>query len=249
MVGNIPFIKNPLSFFSTTKNFRSFLSITDSDDLLNDIQIAEKMFATLFVSSAEPDLNTKVDVIRNVLKQRLRYPDINDQPDLLKLAKVWILPSKVQLTNPPSAFLSSFKESIETNQKEYNFDSLSCVKFELKDGAERMMIYKMIDDGFRPSLVIVKWSKDLDEDYATAYCAGHLVNSGYVLVDSKNGYSLYFYSKFCLYDTVSMKEICYGNPFVTSFHEETEELLKFLKVKKVENGTETTTATTEPSAT
>ena len=114
MVGNIPFIKNPLTFFATTKNFRSFLSITDSDDLHNDIQIAEKMFATIFVSSAQPDLNTKVDVIRNVLKQRLRYPDINDQPDLLKFAKIWILPSKVQLTNPPSAFLSSFKDSIKT---------------------------------------------------------------------------------------------------------------------------------------
>jgi len=249
MVGNIPFIKNPLSFFASTKNFRSFLSITDSDDILNDVQIAEKMFATLFISSAQPEMDTKLQVVRNVLKQRLRYPDINDQPDLLKFAKIWILPSKIHLTNPPSAFLSSFKDSIKTSQTEYNFDTLSCVKFELKDGAERMMIYKMIDDGFRPSLVIVKWSKDLDEDYATAYCAGHLVNSGYVLVDSKNGYSLYFYSNFCLYDTVSMKEICYGNPFVNSFHEETEELLKCLKVRKIENDAADTTSPLEPSST
>jgi hypothetical protein len=228
LVGDVPFIKNPLGFFAQTKNFRSFLSITDSADLTTDIQIAEKMFSTLFISS-NTHSEEKVQIIRDVLKQRLRYPGINEKQDLLKIAKIWVLPNKVQTVSQPKAFLESFKHSLQKKQEEYNFESISCVKIELQNGEERMIIYKMLDDGFRPSLVIVKWSEDLDTDYSTAYCAGHLVNSGYVLIDNKNGYALYFYTDASIYNTVSMKDVCYGNPIVKNFQEETEDLLKSLK--------------------
>jgi hypothetical protein len=232
LVGNVPFIKNPLSFFASTKNFRAILSITDSIDLTTDIQIAEKMFGTLFISSPHEDLESKVQTIRDVLKQRLRYPGINERPDLLKLAKIWILPNKIQTVSKPQDFLSSFKDTIAQRQAEYSFDTLSCVKIELSGGQERMIIYKMLDDGFRPSLIIVKWSEDLDTNYSTAYCAGHLVNSGYVMVDNKNGCALYFYTDASIYNTVSMKDVCYGNPIVKNFQDETEELLKSLGLDK-----------------
>ena len=232
LVGNVPFIKNPLSFFASTKNFRAILSITDNTDLTNDIQIAEKMFGTLFVSSSSENFETKIQEIRDILKQRLRYPGINEKPELLKLAKIWILPNKIQLASKPQDFLTSFKDSLVSKQAEYGFESLSCVKFELSGGQERMIIYKMLDDGFRPSIIIVKWSEDLDSNYSTAYCAGHLVNSGYVMVDNKNGYALYFYTDASIYNTVSMKDVCYGNPIVKNFQEETEELLKSLGLDK-----------------
>ena len=228
LIGEVPFIKNPLSFFAQTKNFRSFLSITDSTDFTTDIQIAEKMFATLFISSNN-DIEQRVQTIRDVLKQRLRYPGINEHQDLLKIAKIWVLPNKVQTISQPKAFLESFKNSLQKKQEEYNFEAISCIKIELQNGEERMIIYKMIDDGFRPSLVIVKWSEDLDTHYSTAYCAGHLVNSGYVLIDNKNGYALYYYTDASIYNTVSMKDVCYGNPIVKNFQEETEDLLKSLK--------------------
>lgn len=231
LIGDVPFIKNPLSFFASTKNFRAILSITDSADLTADIQIAEKMFATLFISSSQ-DLESRVQTIRDVLKQRLRYPGINEKPELLKLAKIWILPNKIQAFPEPSALLDSFKDSIAPKQAEYNFEALSCVKIELSGGQERMLLYKMLDDGFRPSLIIVKWSEDLDNHYSTAYCAGHLVNSGYVMIDQKNGYALYYYTDASIYNTVSMKEVCYGNPIVKNFQEETQELLKSLGLDK-----------------
>jgi hypothetical protein len=232
LISNVPFIKNPLSFFASTKNFRAILSITDSTDLTTDIQITEKMFGTLFISSPDQDIESKVTIIRDVLKQRLRYPGINEKPDLLKLAKIWILPNKIQIASKPQDFLTSFKDSLVSKQVEYGFESLSCVKFELSGGQERMIIYKMLDDGFRPSLIIVKWSEDLDSNYSTAYCAGHLVNSGYVMVDNKNGYALYFYTDASIYDTVSMKDVCYGNPIVKNFQDETQELLKSLGLDK-----------------
>jgi hypothetical protein len=232
LINNVPFIKNPLSFFASTKNFRAILSITDSTDLSTDIQIAEKMFGTLFVSSPLEDFETKIQEIRDVLKQRLRYPGINERQDLLKLAKIWILPNKIQTVSKPQEFLASFKDNLAQKQAEYNFDILSCVKIELSGGQERMIIYKMLDDGFRPSLIIVKWSEDLDSNYSTAYCAGHLVNSGYVMVDNKNGYALYFYTDASIYNTVSMKDVCYGNPIVKNFQDETEELLKSLGLDK-----------------
>ena len=232
-----PFIKNALQFFSTTRRFRSFFTFTDTDSWKQDIEIAEKMFGTLFVSSSDPLIADKVQEVKDVLKQRLKYPGINDRPDLLTLAKVWILSNKVQLVSDPAAFTLNFTDAVASKQKELEFELLSCVKFELSDGKERKLIYSMTDEGFRPSLILVKWSHDLDDNYSTAYCAGHLTNMGYVMLNSENGYCLYFYTGTSIYDTVSMKELCYGNPIAKSFADQFGEVLKSFNLSSIDDKT------------
>ena len=91
---------------------------------------------------------------------------------------------------------------------EKGFDML---KIELPNGKERKLLYTFMDNGFRPNLVLVKWSNDLDDHIPTAQCAGHVINCGYSLVALENGYALYMTIGESLYDLCSMKELGHRN--------------------------------------
>ena len=106
----------------------------------------------------------------------------------------------------------------------------------MSDGVERQFIYKFLDSGFRPSIILVKWSNDLDEHYATAHCGGHLVNSGYSLLSLENGYALYIFSEQTLYDICSMKTIGMQNPIMASIVQSCT-----VQPQNTENKTPTTT--------
>jgi hypothetical protein len=212
-----PFIKNPLNFFSSTKTNRYLLVISDDpNSWKKDMVLAEKMFGHLLISNSSSEFSTEFPVHQEVLRHRLKVPGIQNNPELMKTAKIWILPNKLIKAPPPDILQNSFDSSIQPLLNSPQ-GSLSYVKIDLTDGKERMMVYRILDDGYRPGLICVKWSNDLDEHYATAYCAGHLMNAGYVHVMSIHGYSLYYYGGLSLYDSCSMKEISWGNPIAQSF--------------------------------
>ena len=226
-VADRPFIKNPLQFFSNTRQMRLLLTVTDNESWKKDIELAEKMFGTILIST---DKNADFLVYKDVLKQRLRYPNIKENPELLNLAKIWILPNKVHLVDEPQEVFKSYKNVLDKSETDLgSIEKLSYVKYDLSDGGERMHIYKLLDEGYRPSLLCVKWTKDVDDDYATAYCAGHLCNAGYTLMEVQNGYYLYYYSDdMATYDTASFKEITYGNPVVQNLSDEFNRALKLM---------------------
>ena len=232
-VAGRPFIKNPLQFFSNTKQTRILLTVTDTESWKQDIELAEKMFGTILIST---DKNVDFQVYKDVLKQRLRYPNIKENPELLNLAKIWILPNKVHLVDEPHDFYKSYKNSLDKLESTLGLvEKLSFVKYELSDGSERMHIYKLLDEGHRPSLLCVKWTNDVDDHYATAYCAGHLCNAGYTLMYVQNGYYLYYYADdMASYDTVSFKEVTYGNPIIQNLTDQFNEALKLMMPKMVD---------------
>ena len=140
VVADRPFIKNPLLFFSNTREFRLLLTVTDNDSWMRDIELGEKMFGTVLVSSPDASIGDKVQQVKDVLKQRLKYPNIQENADLLRLAKVWILPNKVVSGPSTSDLLNSFEESLPTYHESLGFEKLSCLKLELSDGMESMCI-------------------------------------------------------------------------------------------------------------
>ena len=72
VVADRPFIKNPLLFFSNTREFRLLLTVTDNDSWMRDIELGEKMFGTVLVSSPDTSIGDKVQQVKDVLKQRLK---------------------------------------------------------------------------------------------------------------------------------------------------------------------------------
>jgi DNA-binding phage protein len=93
-------------------------------------------------------------------------------------------------------------------------NTIQCLKIDVQGGLERQFVYRFLDDGFRPSLVLVRWSNDVDDHYSTAICVGHLLNCGYGHVRMENNYSLYFFEDRPLYDICSMKTLGSQNPIM-----------------------------------
>lgn len=226
-VRGMPLMKDPLSFFEMKQDSRIFVTITDAPSVWqNDLILAERLFAEMIVCPYRIDHAVQADTMtltRDVLKQRMRHPGIKEDPALETIAKTWVLPAKVHDGPQAEEFLQADERAIFTSMqpvfKVLNKDDspvIHMLKLELANGVERQMMYKFLDSGFRPSILLVRWSHDIDEHIATAHCAGHVLNSGYSLFAYENGYALYVFTDQTLYDTCSLKTIGYTNPILAS---------------------------------
>jgi hypothetical protein len=226
-VNSMPFIKEPLTFFQSTK-VRLFLTIANSPEVWqNDLSLSEKMLAETIVcpyTNSMEEHSSALDVTKTVLKERMKYPNIKETPSLEKIAKTWIMPAKLHLGPNAKHFLQEDEMRIHTHLEPL-FTALNTpatiqlLKVEVSGGQERQLLYKFLDSSFRPSLVLVKWSYDLDDHIPTANCAGHILNSGYSLFGLSNSYALYVFTEQTLYDLCSMKTISSKNPFLEAILE------------------------------
>ena len=236
IVNDRPIPKEPLSFFQYNQGARYFVTIADSPSVWrNDLILGERFFSEMIIcpfTDSEEIHSKELILVKDILKQRMKYPGVKEDPALEKLAKTWILPTKIYIGPNAENFLtsseSSVRDSFEPFFKALNNESLMIhiLKLELNEGKERQLLYKFLDNGFRPSLVLVKWSYDLDDSTPTAHCSGHLLNSGYSLVALENGYALYMFSEQTLYDITSMKTIGLKNPMMESILGSVSEYMK-----------------------
>jgi len=221
-LNSMPFIKDPLSFFHSSK-VRVFLTIANSPEVWqNDLVLSEKMLAETIVcpyTTSMENHSSAFDLTKTVLKERMKYPNVKETPHLEKIAKTWIMPGKLHLGPNAKQFLQEDEMCVHTHLEPIFTtlnvpSSIQLLKVEVSGGQERHLLYKFLDSSFRPSLVLVKWSYDLDDHIPTANCAGHILNSGYSLFGLSNSYALYVYTEQTLYDLCSMKTISTKNPFL-----------------------------------
>ena len=229
-VNERPIPKDTIVFFQNKQGPRVFVTITNEPSVWKkDLAITERFFSEMIVCPfqkiTEP-VGAEIDKVKEILTQRAKYPGVKDDPEALMVSKTWVLPNKISLGPSALQFLQPNPHiGLEENcahSIQYNFKSvferlkseemIHILKLELPAGLERSLVYQFMDSGFRPSLVMIKWSHDLDEHIPTAHCAGHLVNSGYALVSFQNGYALYMYTDESLYDICSMKTVGLQNP-------------------------------------
>jgi hypothetical protein len=226
-VNSMPFIKEPFSFFQSSK-VRVFLTIANSPTVWqNDLSLSEKMMADTVVcpyTNSMEEHSSAIDLTKAVLKERMKYPNVKETPSLEKIAKTWIMPGKLHLGPNAKQFLDEDEMSVYKHLEPFfttlnTPPSIQLLKIEVSDGQERQLLYKVLDSTFRPSLLLVKWSYDLDDHIPTANCAGHLLNSGYSLFGLSNSYALYVFTEQTLYDLCSMKTISNRNPFLEAILE------------------------------
>jgi hypothetical protein len=217
--------KDVTRFFQYGNETRVCVSIaSDPSVWRDDLCIAERLFSDMIIIPAHGDIETHTTAynkVKTILKERLKYPNIKENPEDLEVAKTWVLPTKLHMGPNISTFYAPLENPV---QKAFApiFSQLQMepkihyLKVEVANGFERSLMYTLLDSGFRPGLLLIKWSKDIDEDTATAYCAGHLQSAGYSLISLQNGYALYFYSDQPLYDICSFKTIGLKNPILQS---------------------------------
>jgi hypothetical protein len=224
-----PVPKEFLTMFNISYANRLFVTVTDKNDVWqDDLAIAERIFGSMVLMPVAMDkeaLEKEWALTGDVLKQRMKYPGVKEDPKLLQLAKTWVLPTKLSkmeqndtvLTLSADDFADPFKSLFE--QLKVEEQKIHVLKIELQKGLERQFVYKFLDAGFRPSVLLVKWTEDLDDNVSTAHCAGHLMNSGYALVNLEGQYALYMFRDQVLYDICSMKTVDLKNPMIESLLE------------------------------
>jgi len=219
---DLPFLENPLSFIDSSKKTRIFVNICDNPQRWKrDLVLGEKLFADVFVCPVNHSITEDLADVKDILTKRTGYPDIKENPEKLEISKTWILAKKVhegpnalEFLNPKeNSMKTPLLQSIEANTKDSD-GTIQCLKIDVQEGLERQFVYRFLDDGFRPSLVLVRWSNDIDDHYPTAICVGHLLNCGYGHVRMGNNYSLYYFEDQPLYDICSMKTTGSQNPIM-----------------------------------
>ena len=245
-----PLPKEPLNFYQFKQGNRLFLNLTDSPAVWkDDLVIGERLFADTVMcvpDSVKQENTDELTRVQDILKQRMKYPGAREDPAIEAIAKTWVLPNKLHIGPSVEQLLAPSENSVRSGLEELLVklniqDSVvHFLKIELSNGLERQVLYKFLDNGFRPSLVLVKWGNDLDDHIPTAHCAGHLMNSGYALIALENGYGLYLFLDHPLYDTCSMKTVALENPFIDSL---TESVLDAVKNTRISSSVSTVTET------
>ena len=239
--------KEPLQFFQNQVGDRVAITITNDPRIWqDDICIAERLFSHVIVlpaHSSSEHHSTTMNTVKQVLKDRLKYPNIKENPELLEIAKTWVLPNKLHIGPNVSTFTNPVENPVYAALAPLFGDlqldpAIHYLKIEVPNGFERNLIYTVLDSGFRPSLLLVKWLNDIDEDNATAQCNGHLQNIGYRLISLQNGYALYYFTDQCLYDTCSFKSIGLKNPMFESILDSATEAVQSMhQVKSKDSST------------
>jgi len=223
-----PILKEPLAFFEYKQDDRIFLTITDSPQVWrDDLCITEAFFANMvicpFQNVEQHDHQAILSETYDILKLRMKYPGVKENPVWEQLAKTWVLPTKITLGPDTSCFERSSSENSVRTALQPMFDRLTpgetklqFVKIELPNGAERSIIFKILDECFRPSLFLIKWSNDLDEHIPTASCAAYLQGVGYCLLALEHGYAFYMFKNDPLFDICSFKTVGLTNPILAS---------------------------------
>jgi hypothetical protein len=241
-VNNRPIPKDFIMFFNSSNSEpRIFLNFSNPESWKDDLGIAEKMFSETIIVPLDDSMVADIEIGKDILKQRMKYPGVKENPELLKLAKTWVLPTKVHTGPNLNTLLTSDEKAFSTMLQPFfskfkmASNRIGLVKIEINSDAERKIIYQLLDEGFRPSLLLVKWSHDVDEHYSTAYCAGHLHNSGYSLIALENDYFLYKFTDDVLYDTMSYKTVSLNNPILSNL---SSQIIESLRLNSLNRSTE-----------
>lgn len=85
---------------------------------------------------------------------------------------------------------------------------------------DTQIVYMMLNEGYRPGLIYIRWEHHPDTSTKAMICAGHLQNCGYTLVDSVENYFLYRFNDACVYETCSWARTDVANPMLEEYRQQ-----------------------------
>jgi len=209
-----------------------FVSIGSSASPLADLEIAESLGCPVHVLPLHASEKAVWAEVATVLKDRKRDASASSFTEFVDTK--WILPKNLRILESipwwENGTLDISGATISA-QKVDAFLGPICSAMKLKDGAKRLDILKIdtssvasgleipilnavISAGYRPSVILVKWSKMPDTDLPTTLSAGHLQCSGYSLLDTRDNKFLYFFNDDNIYEICSWEAKTHINPIV-----------------------------------
>jgi len=207
--GDIPFLKDIWGFFSMKGVKTVFVSVNPKNSFRLDLEICENLGCPIRIFTDTDEIEQKWAVISRTLKSRKIDDADKDKPWLEGIQKKWILPKNLVVKRTPMDWSSIFSEIKQSSE-----GRIDLLKVEAYNEEERMLLYSMLDNGFRPGILLVKYTVDPDANVPAMLTAGHLQMSGYRLLSANNNWFLYVYTDICYYDSCSWRDDSNHNPLV-----------------------------------
>jgi hypothetical protein len=240
-----PFLKDAWNIFSKKGKKTVFISIGSSKSAMTDMEIAETIGCRLIVvPGSEAGLTGWIEVAECL---KTHEPVANPKSDFSKGADdKWILPKNVRIhasTIPWWKYTNTVKISETYSLKAVPFfdwvqeecldlgltreeTRIDILKIDIQNDMERSLIYATLDAGFRPCLILVNWTTSPDTNLSTLIVAGHLQNSGYVLVRKEGTKFLYMFVDSDMYTICSWENTKVVNPLVDEIMSEAKRLFE-----------------------
>ena len=206
-----------------------FLSIGTSKSPLADLEISESIGCPLHICALNDFEKEKWRDISTILKERKRdaSSSFTEHVDTK-----WILPKNLRIMDSlpwwSNGSIDISGARLSTQKLDAAVISI-CSAMKLKDGAKRIDVLKIdttqsapgmeipilqciISAGYRPSVILVKWSAMPDVDLSTTIAAGHLQCCGYSLLNVVQDKFLYYFNDDNIYEICSWEKRTSMNP-------------------------------------
>jgi len=226
-----PSINNLWSLYAKKGSRTVFLSIGASKAALPDLEIVETLGCPLNVVPITSENAEKWNEIGQVIKERARSNTATDFS--IGAEEKWILPKNFHIlsalpwwsnghidvsgvTNPVPTqdFFGVVTDICKRMALKDGEVRLDILKIDVPEGLERPILLAVLEAGFRPGLILVKWTKMPNTDVPTSLCAGHLQNCGYQLIRTFENKFAYYFTDRDMYMTCSWEETNCVNPLV-----------------------------------
>jgi hypothetical protein len=212
--GDVPFLKDIWNFFGVKGTKTVFLSINPEKSFWVDLEVCESLGCPIHILTNSEVVEKKWEIVSKTLKAR-KIEEADGELQWLKgVEKKWILTKNIKLNRTEFSW-----NTLKNVANESKLDRIDLLKVEAGTEEERVLLYSMIDSGYRPGVLLVKYTTDPDNAVPPMLLAGHLQMIGYRLLSCVNNWFMYMYQDFCLYDSCSWRNTLVQNPVVASLFE------------------------------
>jgi hypothetical protein len=212
--GEIPFVKDLWGFFSSKGKKTIFFTVNPDESFTLDLDICEGLGCPIRVLTNQDSVIARWDKVSATLKNRSIADEDKELTWLEGVEKRWILPRNLIVQKVAFAWSTLMTEVTALPDQRVDL-----FKIEGKSEEERMFLYSLLDGGFRPGLLLVRWTEDPDAHVPAMMAAAHLQMSGYRLLDSKGQWFLYVFEDVCVYESCSWRNSKVQNPVITYLSE------------------------------
>jgi hypothetical protein len=220
-----PVLENLWDFYSEKGVKTVFISVGSSPNAVADLDIAETLGCPVHVWNFNDAHTANWDEVRQVLKDRKRTSAANGFTEGVDTK--WVLPKNVRsyigipgfYTAASTVSLDDCVKQCTDTMKMDGEKRIDILKISLVEGGERSVLAAVLDTGYRPGLIMVKWSHMPDTHLFTTLTAGHLQNCGYTLLESNADHFTYMFIDRCIYEICSWETNKTVNPLVSEIME------------------------------